>query len=571
MDISNSVSGVEKLNNSNYNTWSVRMQFYLLGQDLWDIISNDNTSPPTNAEELRKWKIKAGKAMYVLSVTIEDELLQHIKDAKTPKEAWDTLAALFARTNDAKLQRLENDLLSVSQQDISVSQYFNKVKAICDEISKLDPQNAITDTRKRRIIIHGLRPEFNGIITATRGWAKEPTLTELESLLANQEALDKQISKVLIKEDETALYSNKRSFGRERRSARPTNINPHNEDWRKRPQGSSHRGGANQARHDKNKEEKKYRRSNDQCYNCGKKGHFARDCRLQRVEGNAATSTLKESNSEEEWDFQVAYAVDNDQELAASCIIEEEEKEETALVTVSDRFINYENDWIVDSGCSNHMTGDMTKLENINKYEGRRVVVTANNSKLPITHVGQTKITPRFNAEQVELQDVMHVPGMKKNLLSVSQLTRSGKYVVFGPDYVKVYRHLQENEEPIMEGRRVESIYVMSAQTAYVDKTRKNETPDLWHARLGHVSYKKLKVMMKKEMLKGLPKLEIHDDVVCAGCQYGKAHQLPYEKSKFRAKAPLELIHSDVFGKVKQPSVCGFRYMITFIDDFSRF
>jgi len=69
----------------------------------------------------------------------------------------------------------------------------------------------------------------------------------------------------------------------------------------------------------------------------------------------------------------------------------------------------------------------------------------------------------------------------------------------------------------------------MSAQDAYMDKTRKNETGDLWHARLGHVRYQKLKVMMQKSMVKGLPQLEIRDNIVCRGCQYGKVHQLPYK------------------------------------------
>ena len=97
-----------------------------------------------------------------------------------------------------------------------------------------------------------------------------------------------------------------------------------------------------------------------------------------------------------------------------------------------------------------------------------------------------------------------------------------------------------------MRGQRLESVYVMSAESAYVDKTRKNETANLWHARLGHVSYHKLKVMMKKSMLKGLPQLEVKTETICAGCQYGKAHQLPFEDSKFKAKAPLELVHFDV-------------------------
>ena len=77
--------------------------------------------------------------------------------------------------------------------------------------------------------------------------------------------------------------------------------------------------------------------------------------------------------------------------------------------------------------------------------------------------------------------------------------------------------------------------------------------------------------MMKKSMLKGLPQQEVKAETVCAGCQYDKAHQLPYEESKFRAKASLGLIHSDVFGLVKQPYISGMRYMETFIDEFSRY
>ena len=217
------------------------------------------------------------------------------------------------------------------------------------------------------------------------------------------------------------------------------------------------------------------------------------------------------------------------------------------------------------------MTGDKEKFENMTEYKGDHVVVIANNSRLPIAHIGKTVIVPRFGSNQVPLQDVYHVPGMKKNLLSMAQLTMSSHYVLFGPHDVKVYQDLKISGTPTMEGRRLESVYVMSVESAYVKKARKNETADLWHARLGHVSYHKLKVMMKKTMLMGLPQLDVRTETVCAGCQYGKAHQLPYEDSKFKTHAPLELVHSDVFGPVKQPSIGGMRYMVTFIDDFSRY
>ena len=122
-----------------------------------------------------------------------------------------------------------------------------------------------------------------------------------------------------------------------------------------------------------------------------------------------------------------------------------------------------------------------------------------------------------------------------------------------------------------MEGHKVDSMYVLLVEDACMEKTKGGDITALWHAKLGHVNYHKLKMMMNKSSLRGLPNLDVRTDVVCAGCQYGKAHQLPYEESSFRAKQLLELIHSDVFGKVKQSSINGMHYMVTFIDDYSRY
>ncbi|KAE8736454.1 PLAC8 family protein [Hibiscus syriacus] len=379
----------------------------------------------------------------------------------------------------------------MAQRDMAIAQYFHKVKSICREILELDPTAAIGEARIKRIIIHGLRPEYRGFVAAVQGWSTQPSLVEFENLLAGQEAMAKQMGGVSLKGEEEALYTSK-------------------------SRGTFQRYTGSGSKKDGDK-----------------MGHMAKDCWAKKklIESNTATSCSKE-NSEDGWDAEALFVTD---------------EEELALTVTTPERIDYKNDWIVDSGCSNHMTGDKQKLQNLSEYNGGRVVVTGDNSRLPITHIGKTIVTPRYNTNQVQLQDVYHVPGMKKNLLSVAQLTSSGHYVLFGPQDVKVYRDVKISETPTMEGRRLESIYVMSAESAYVDRTRKNETSDLWHMRLGHVSYSKLSVMVKKSMLKGLPQLDVRTDTVCAGCQYGKAHQLPYGESKFKAKEPLELVHFDVY------------------------
>ena len=140
---------------------------------------------------------------------------------------------------------------------------------------------------------------------------------------------------------------------------------------------------------------------------------------------------------------------------------------------------------------------------------------------------------------------------------------------MFNLQDVKVYQNVKISRTLTIAKQRFELIYLLSVEFAYINKTRKNETIDLLHAKLGHVSYNKLKVMMNKSMLRGLLKLNVRINMVFVECQYGKAHQLSYEESMFRVKEPLKLVDSNVFGPINQPSISGIRYMVSFINDFS--
>ncbi len=56
----------------------------------------------------------------------------------------------------------------------------------------------------------------------------------------------------------------------------------------------------------------------------------------------------------------------------------------------------------------------------------------------------------------------------------------------------------------------------------------------------------------------------------CENCVYGKQNQVSFPSGGKRTKQILELVHSDVFGPVKVPSLSKFVYYVSFIDDFSR-
>ena len=63
---------------------------------------------------------------------------------------------LFSKKDETRLQLLENELLSISQRDMTIAQYFHIVKSICLKITELDLESVNGETRMKRIIIHGL-------------------------------------------------------------------------------------------------------------------------------------------------------------------------------------------------------------------------------------------------------------------------------------------------------------------------------------------------------------------------------------------------------------------------------
>lgn len=67
-----------------------------------------------------------------------------------------------------------------------------------------------------------------------------------------------------------------------------------------------------------------------------------------------------------------------------------------------------------------------------------------------------------------------------------------------------------------------------------------------------------------------LPSVSNKLDVVCDACQQGKSRQLPFSLSSHVTHAPLELIHSNVWGPA-QTSVSGHNFYVSFVHDYSRF
>ena len=350
---------MEKLVGNNYNYLKLCMESYLQGQDLWDLIERDDTEITAdtlqNAELRRRWKIKCGKALFILRTMISKEYIGHVRDLKSPKQVWETLEKLFTKKNTARLQFLENELAVVTQGNFSVEEYFLKVKNLCSEILELDAEEPVSDARLQRYLIRGLRKDFMPFVSLIQRWAKQPTIIELENLLSNQEALIKRMTS----SNELSTKSKDVLYVKDQRR----------QNFHSEPSSSN----GNQFRSESSKKPFKV------CYKCGKPGHFKRDCRVKvvcdrcgkpghikpncRVKMQESEANAVHKNSSNPfWEHCLTIEVLDQSTNGTSAVHQDD------VSTNAHAFIDYNEERIVSSGCSHHATENETLLSDVRPH-----------------------------------------------------------------------------------------------------------------------------------------------------------------------------------------------------------
>jgi len=225
--------------------------------------------------------------------------------------------------------------------------------------------------------------------------------------------------------------------------------------------------------------------------------------------------------------------------------------------------------WFLDSGCSNHMCGKKEFFSDLDEefYES---VKLGNNSTMTVKGKGNVRLQVNGNFQIIT--GVFYVPDLKNNLLSIGQLQEKGLEILFHHDKCKIYHP----ERGLIIETRMSSnrMFILLATCHPKESTCFNiiteDSTQLWHCRYGHLHYKGLKTLEQKEMVNGLPKLKAPSKL-CKMCLVGKQHRGPFpNESTWRASQILQLVHADICGPLNPISNSKKRYMITFIDDYSR-
>ncbi|KAG8474442.1 hypothetical protein CXB51_034036 [Gossypium anomalum] len=424
--------------NTRFALWQIKMQSVLAQMDLEDALLGIDKMSSTLTDEEKKHKDR--KALTQLHLYLSNEILQDVMKEKTTAALWKRLEQIcISKTLTSKLHMKQRLYTHRLKEGASVHEHLTVFKEI---LSSLEAMEVQYDKEDLGLILLCSLPlsysTFRDMILYSR---ESLTVDEVYESLTSYD----KMKHLIVKPDsqrESLVARGRQDRNANNDRGRTQERDPHNKS--KGKSKSSNRGKT--------------------CNFCKKKGYIKSECyKLQnKIKREAANQKGKQPKNSGEAD-----------------VVEDYSDGELLVTSVNDSKISEE--WILDSGCTFHMSPNRDWFTTY-KMVSECVVLMGNNASCKITSVGTIKVK-MFDGVVRTLSDIRYVPELKRNLISLSTLDSKG------------YRYTVESG-----GSTVTSVASSSLSDDDITK--------LWHMRLGHMSENDMAELRKRGLLDGLCKSE---------------------------------------------------------------
>jgi hypothetical protein len=347
------------------------------------LILKENTLPTTTTnEEKVEWKANDVKYRKIISYSVRDHLLPRISTLKKTYQMYDALKTMFERNNTNKALALKHQLQNLKMTKFdTISTFFMKISEIIDQLGAIG--ETITKREIAMITLNALLIHWEPFIQSISGRADLPQFDHLwvECTQEETKLIDKGVQDSH-HDDNQALDSHTKRGRRNRRSFnkafkdKKTSVAP----------GHEHRKDI----------------SRIQCFRCDKYGHIVINCPT-RKKGRQHASIANVDSEPPQRDEYIKY-------------------EKFFFISALLGIVPTDNDiWLIDSGSSRHMTGYRENITDLVEKESCLHVVPCDNSIYIVKGVG----TSSFQLDSdipLQLSEVLYVPRMKRNLVSIYAL-----------------------------------------------------------------------------------------------------------------------------------------------------
>ena len=398
---------IEKLNSENYYNWKFDVKMLLVGKDLWDIVTGEEIVDDEMPERDRaSYKKRDNKALSVICLALSNNLKIYVRNAKSAQEAWNSLANHFEEKTLSRKIEFRKKLYEARMGNSTMVEHVNNLRTISEHLEALE--DGVLEKDLVMILLSSLPPEYNNLITTletlkeerlTWEYVRDRVLTEYE----------RKKDPYKPKDGTEALFVG--GGGNSKNS----------------PQG-------------KNYQDNRKRTSKFPCHYCGEIGHFQRDCEAKKND-----VLEKENKLNEELEKVRKRMEELEKESAAFCStsIDTSTRDKEHFDDFVPEFALHVGDlqeikYLLDSGCSRHITGNKHDLANYNDFDEEdndesHMVTLADKSIVKAVGKGNLNVHLKDSKGEkvpVTFKDVLYIPKMKR-LISVGQLTQAGGEVTF--------------------------------------------------------------------------------------------------------------------------------------------
>jgi hypothetical protein len=453
--------------------------------------------------------------------SISETILAYVVKCATSHDVWTTLERMFISQSRARSMSIHYQLATLRKGDSSISDYFHRFTHLVDTLAAIAQPLPLHESLS--FLLAGLGSDYDSLVTSVQTQINPISLEDIYGHLLshelrlshNQPSVDLSVA--------SAHFVHKGSSHRGGRGGRSTSSFRGRSGFhsqRGRGRGRSHFSPAS---------------NRPVCQVCNKPGHVALQCYHR---------------------FDNTYQFDNSPQMQALLATPQQTQD---------------SNWYPDSGATHHVTSDLANLNlHADEYHGSEQIRVGNGKSLPIKHIGTTQLSTPTTT--FRLNNVLHVPDISNNLLSVHKFTNdTNTFMEFHPSLFRV-KDLA-SRRLLLQGPSKHGLYPfppLSNKRSFFPRALIGERTSFtnWHSRLGHPAFKIVSSIISKF---GLPTVTNKNEPACSACLSAKSKQLPFYSSQSQIKAPLELIYSDLWGPSPVLSRTGNKYYISFLDAYSRY
>ena len=601
-----------KLTQANYHQWRPDMELFLGAEEALLIVIEVEEYPDDGSDsEASSWNKRIAKAAAIINSACHSSVKPYIRHITDARKMWKTLAEKLdttaSRAGRSSLLRQFHALrpTTSTKSPFGVTEYISQLTEYSNRLE--GSEQAISDETFIAHLTTTLPETFKNIVDIILHQpAEEQTLTKVISTLVEWEQSEETrrsasqstqpISDPVPVPSNSAFPSALHAETKRRSAFRPHYRSFYTQSTRGLSRNRGYRGRFRPRTTTSllGGQLERGRYSSKECWHCGKAGHIQKNCfkkrdqhgmmgnggfirdnrNYQRPDGSSVLASQVHRTGQA--DLAVVHAL-----TATTGNLKYVHAVHAHSPTLFSDSKTENNQWIIDSGASHHLTSDSTLFAALQPLQEDIGVVVGNGNT--IKAIGSGRVFLEFHFGLEIWIEVLYVPGIERSLLSVSQLSNNSNLSL-------TFRNGYCYSGSYAIGMLKDGLYELMATPVRMQRTSLHYRPTLetsnpttnlasafpttcpslmiWHLRLGHLGLDALKKL--------LPAVSYANDentetaiTTCVTCIRSKQQRAYNRQPVEKTTNPFHLVHSDLCGPLTQ-SHSGYRYFILYIDDFSR-